>query len=155
MPCGLNSAPFLFTKIVHPLVKFLHKHLVKMFLARWLECITAILRTNLQFPICRRNFAKIWFYGFFGFKCGKSNWELQELMTWPEITLDLRAKAFYISNTGIESILNTLNNMTGHPFVRARKVAPIFGNTNSITFLLGNNRLKTRYLYKSILASTL
>ena len=103
-----------------------------------------------------RNFAKIWFYGFFGFKCGKSVWELQEFMTWPEITLDLRAKAFYIiRNTGIESILNTLNNLTGHPFARARKVATTFGNTNSITFLLGNNILKTRYLYKSILGSTL
>ena len=74
-------------------------------------------------------------------------------MTWLGITLDLRAKMFHISNTRIESILNTLNNLTSTPYVTARKVAQMIGKIISTIFVLANIvRLKTRYLYKSILA---
>ena len=76
-------------------------------------------------------------------------------MTWLGISLDLRAKIFHISNTRIESILNTLNNLTNTPYVTAKMVAQIIGKIISTIFVLGNIvRLKTRYLYKSILAQT-
>ena len=78
--------------------------------------------------------------------CEKSVWEPQEVMTWLGITLDFRGKMFHISNTRIESIT---------PYVTARKVAQIIGKIISTIFVLGNIvRLKTRYLYKSILAQT-
>ena len=74
-------------------------------------------------------------------------------MTWLDISLDLRAKIFHISNTRIESILNALNNLTNTPYVTAKIVAQIIGKIISTIFVLGNIvRLKTRYLYKSILA---
>ena len=76
-------------------------------------------------------------------------------MTWLGITLDLRAKMFHISNTRIESILSTLNNLTSTLYVTARKVAQIIGKILSTIIALENiGRLKTRYLYKSILAQT-
>ena len=85
--------------------------------------------------------------------CKKSVWEPQEVMTWLGITLNLRANMFPISNTRIQSILNTLNNLTSTPYLRAKKVAQIIGKIISTIFVLGNTvRLKTRYLYKSILA---
>ena len=85
--------------------------------------------------------------------CEKSFWEPQEIMTWLGITLDLRAKMFHISNTKIESILNTLNNLTNTPYVTARKVTQMISKIILTIFLLRNIvRLKTRYLYKSILA---
>ena len=85
--------------------------------------------------------------------CEKSVWEPQEVTSWLGITLDLRAKMFHISHTRIESILNTLNNLTSTPYVTARKVAQIIGEIISTVFVLGKIvRLKTRYLYKSILA---
>ena len=60
-----------------------------------------------------------------------------------------------ISNTRNESILNTPNNLTSTPYVTARKVAQIIGKIISTIFVLGNIvRLKTRYLYKSILGQT-
>ena len=48
----------------------------------------------------------------------------------------------YISNTRIESILKTLNNLTSTPYVTARKVAQMIGKIISTIFCL----------YKSILA---
>ena len=49
--------------------------------------------------------------------------------------------------------MKTLNNLTSTPYVTARKVAQMIGKTISTNFVLGNIvRLKTRYLYKSILA---
>ena len=87
--------------------------------------------------------------------CEKSVWELQEVMTWLGITLDLTAKIFGISNTRIESILNKLNNLTSTHYVTATKVAQMICKIISTTFVLGNIvRLKTKYLYKSILVQT-
>ena len=57
--------------------------------------------------------------------CGKSVWEPQEVTTWLGITLHLRAKMFHISHTRIESMSNTLNNLTSTPYVTARKMAQL------------------------------
>ena len=76
-------------------------------------------------------------------------------MTWLGITLDLRTKPFHISNTRIESILNTLNNLNSTPHVIARKVTQIIGKIISTIFVLGNIvRLNTRNFDKSILTQT-
>ena len=68
----------------------------------------------------------------------KSVLEPQEVMTWLGITLDLRGKMFHISNTRIESILNTHNNLTSTPYVTARKVAQVIGKIISTVYVLGN-----------------
>ena len=89
----------------------------------------------------------------FTVNCEKSVWEPQEVMTWLGITLDMRAKMFQISNTRIESILSTLNNLASTLHVTAMKLAQMSGKIISTIFVLGNIvRLKTMYLYKSILA---
>ena len=59
-------------------------------------------------------------------------------MTWLGITLDLRAKMFHISDTRIESILNTVNSLTSTPYVTARKVAQVIGKIISTIFVVGN-----------------
>ena len=104
--------------------------------------------------ICNSQFAQETLQGSgFIVNCEKSVWEPQEIMTWLGITLDLRAKMFHISHTRIESILNTLDNLTSTPYVTGRKVAQVIGKIISTIFVLGNiTRLKTRYLYRSILA---
>ena len=62
---------------------------------------------------------------------------------------------FHISNTTIQLILNTHNNLTSTPYVTAKKVAQIIGKIISTIFTLGNIViLKTWYLYKSVLVQT-
>ena len=62
---------------------------------------------------------------------------------------------FSISNIRIESILNTLNNLTSIPYVTDRKMKQVIGKIVSTIFVFGNIvKLKTKYLYKSILAQT-
>ena len=76
-------------------------------------------------------------------------------MTSLGITLDLRVKTFHISNTRIESTLHSLNNLTSSPYITAMKVAQIIGKIISTIFVFGNIvRLKTKYLYISILTQT-
>ena len=70
--------------------------------------------------------------------CEKSVWKPQEVMNWHGITLDLTAKMFHIRNNRIESILNTLNNLTGTPYVIARKLDQIISKIISTIFVLGN-----------------
>ena len=75
----------------------------------------------------------------------------QEVLTSLEVTLDLRAKIFHISNSRIESILSTLNNLISTPYVTTRKAAQIIGKILSTIFVLENIvRLETRYLFKSL-----
>ena len=153
MPFGLNSVPFLFTKIFHLSVKYWRKHLIKI--AFFLDDGLSVAKSFSK-AICNSQFVQetLQRSGFI-VNCEKSVCEPQEVMTWPGITLDLRAKMFSISNIRIESILNTLNNLTSIPYVTDRRMKQVTGKIVSTIFVFGNIvKLKTRYLYKSILAQT-
>ena len=151
LPFGLNSALFLFTKIFRSLVKYWRRHLIKI--ACFLDDGLSVGESFSE-AICNSQFVQETLQkSGFTVNCEKSVWEPQEVTSWLGITLDLRGKMFHISHARTESILSTLNNLTSTPYVTARKVAQIIGKIISTVFVLGNIvRLKTRYLYKSILA---
>ena len=110
---GLNSAPFLFTKIVRLFVKYCRKHLIKI--ACFLDDGLSVAESFSE-AICNSQFVQeTWQRSGFIVNYEKSVWEPQEIMIWLGITLDLRAKMFHISNTRTESISNTLNNLTSTP----------------------------------------
>ena len=136
LPFGLNSDPFLFTKSARPLAKYWRRHLIKI--ACFLDDGLSVAESFSE-AICNSQFVQetLQKSGFI-VNCEKLFWEPQEVMTWLGITLDLRAKMFHISNTRIESILNTLSNLTNTPYVTARKVAQTIGKINSMIFDIKN-----------------
>ena len=92
---NFSTAMFLFKRIARPLLKYWHKHLIKM---------ACFLEDGLSMPepfseaTCNSNFVQETLQ-----KSGsllhseKSAWEPQELITQLGVALDLRAKTFNIS----------------------------------------------------------
>ena len=132
---GLNSAPFLFTKIIRPLVKYWCKHLIKIacFLSDSLSVAEFFSEAICSSQFVRKTLQKSGFIE----KSEKSVSEPQEVMTWLGITLGLRVKIFHISNTRTESVLKTLNNLTNTPYVTASKVTQRIGKIISTIYVLG------------------
>ena len=87
LPFGLNSASFLFTKIVHALIKYWHKHLIKItfFLDEGLNVAESFSKaiSNSQFA------QDILQKSSFIVNCKKSVREPKEVMIRLGITLDV------------------------------------------------------------------
>ena len=92
LPFGLNSAPFLFTKVVRPLVKYWRKHLVKIacFLDDGLSVADSFLEALQKSNFVKNSLEKSGFI----VNNKKSIWEPQESLTWLGITLYLKTKTF-------------------------------------------------------------
>lgn len=151
LPFGLSSAPFIFTKLVRPLVKYWRKNLIRIacFLDDGISVAESLIEGIQNSNFVRETLQKAGFV----VNIEKSAWEPQESITWLGITIDLKIKSFCISNSRIESITYSLTKLTSTPYVTARNVAKVVGKIISTIFVLGNIvRLKTRFLYKSIIA---
>lgn len=152
LPFGLSSAPYLFTKLMRPLVKY------------WRTCCINIVvylddgwgcSSNLD--LCRENacFIKssIEKSGFM-LNNDKSIWEPVQKLEWLGLVWNANDYCLNIPDRRIDSVLNTLHVVINKfPFVVAREIAKVTGKVISLSPVVGNVcRLMTRHLHQVILS---
>ena len=132
LPFGLTSAPFIFTKVVRPFVKY------------W--------RFNYEEAKSKSEFVQetLTKSGFIP-NIQKSTWEPCKILTWLGIDINLSSGTLKITKSRIDNILNTISLILGNIFVSTRTLAKLAGQLISTKYLIGDIvQLKTRFLYKSI-----
>ena len=78
-------------------------------------------------------------------------WEPIKTLTWLGISVNLNKGCLYVSNERISSLLETIENITNHPYASARTLANLAGKIISTKFVLGDiTQLKTRFIYQCI-----
>ena len=118
LPFGVTSAPFIFTKVVRPLVKYRRYSSVK---------ITCILDVGIGFEYNYEEAKrKSEFVQEILKKSGfipnihKSTWETCKILTWLGIDMDLSLGTLKITRSCIDNILNTISLTLRKIFVSAR-----------------------------------
>ena len=116
-PVRLESVPFLFGKIIHPLVKYWHKKLLKItcFFDKGLSLLESLFEVIPSLHFVQETLQK----SAFVVNGEKPIWETQEVMIEFRIVLNLRNKTFHISNTGTKSISHSFHNLTNNIYVTA------------------------------------
>ena len=154
LPFGLSSAPFIFTKVVRPLVRYWRSRAVR---------ITVYLDDGLgsarDFPRCEAAsvFVKssLQLSGFLP-NDSKSIWQPTCCLVWLGYTIDLSSRIISIPSERILSTEQVIDSIRSqYPFSTARKLAQFVGKIISMGFIFGNiTRIMTRYSHFDILRST-
>ena len=112
LPVGLHSAPFLFGKIIHPLVNYWRKNLLKIacLLDEGLSLLESFFEAIPRVHFVQETLQK----SDFVVQVEKPVWEAQKVMVELRIGFDLRTKTFHISNTGTESISQSLHDLNNN-----------------------------------------
>ena len=146
---GLSSAPFVFTKVVRPLVKHWRSHAVKI--ACFLDNGLGIAYTYQDALSCS-NFVKTTLKNT-GFvpNVTKSIWIPCERIIWLGIEIDINNNILSISSSRITSILNKIEFLTNKIYISAMELSELAGKIISTKFIIGNTtHPKTRNIYKII-----
>ena len=148
LPFGLSTAPFVFTKVVQTLIKYWRLHAISIvcFLD---DCL------GIEFGYSKSETSKFVLNTLInaGFVINKekSVWEPIKTLTWLGISVNLNKGCLYVSNERISSLLETIENITNHPYASARTLANLAGKIISTKFVLGDiTQLKTRFIYQCI-----
>ena len=150
LPFGLSSSPYIFTKLLRPLVKFWRFNGVMI--VGYIDDGIAIsndYETALtQSKFVRQTLLKAGFVP----NIEKSNWLPSFLAEWLGIQVDTYTSLLFIPLRRIESLLKSLDSIfTTFPHTSARKLASVTGKVISMQPVLGNiTRLMTRHLYDTI-----
>ena len=136
---GLTSAPFIFTKVVRPLVKYLRFNSAK---------ITCFLDDGIGIEY---NYEEALTESGFIPNIQKSTWKPCKILTWLGIDINLSSGTLKITKSRIDNILNTISLILRKIFVSARILAKLAGQLISTKYVRGDIvQLKTRFLYKYI-----
>ena len=149
LPFGLSSAPFVFTKVVRPLVKHWRSHAVKI--SCFLDDGLGIAYTYQDALSCS-NFLKTTLINS-GFvpNVTKSIWIPCKRIIWLGIEIDTNNNILSIASSRITSILNKIEFLTNKIYISARELSELAGKIISTKFIIGNiTHLKTRNMYKII-----
>jgi len=149
LPFGLTSAPFIFTKVVRPLVKHWRSNSVKIacFLDDGLGKGDTYLKTKQDSSFVRISLQKAGFIP----NQDKSIWEPTKALTWLGISIDLNTSSLEISSQRVTSIFNTISYLLDKKYISARNLAKLAGKIISTKFILGDIvQIKTRYIYQTI-----
>ena len=154
LPFGLTSAPYIFTKLMRPLVKFWRFNGIKIVVyiddgcgaAHPLEVATAQSQT-VRYSLRDAGFVV---------NSTKSIWAPVQSLIWLGLEWDLALGQFRIALKRINRFLAVVDHfLCSAPYVTARERAVITGHISSMSPVVGNlARLKTRQLYKVIAAQS-
>lgn len=150
LPFGLSSAPYIFSKLLRPLVKYWRFNGVQIVVFLDDGCGTAkdysVASFHSQFvKNSLRNAG-------FAINSTKSNWGPVQSLVWLGLNWNLIGGVFSITNKRVNNFLEIIDQFLSlAPYVTARHCAKITGHVMSMSPVIGNlTRLKTRYLYRVI-----
>ena len=149
LPFGLTSAPFIFTKVVRPLVKYWRFNSVKItcFLDDGIGIEYNYEEAKRKSEFVQETLTKSGFIP----NIQKSTWKPCKILTWLGIDINLSSGTLKITKSRIDNILNTISLILRKIFVSARILAKLAGQLISTKYVIGDIvQLKTRFLYKSI-----
>ena len=149
LPFGLTSAPFIFTKVVRPLVKYWRLNSVKIicFLDDGIGIEYNYEEAKRKSEFVQQTLAK----SVFTPNIQKSTWEPCKVLTWLGVGINLSSGTLKITKSRINNILNTISLILRKIFVSARTLAKLAGQLVSTKYVIGDTaQLKTRFFYKSI-----
>jgi len=151
LPFGLSSAPYIFTKVLRPLVKFWRFNGVRIVVYLDDGCgssdsVELIAKGHAQFVRYSLRDAG------FVVNSSKSGWEPVHSLIWLGLEWNLNSGCFSITRSRIDKFLQIVDRfLTSAPYVTARDCATVAGHIMSMSPVIGHLiRLKTRYLYKVI-----
>ena len=149
LPFGLSTAPFVFTKVVRPLVKYWRFNSIKIacFLDDGLGIDNTFEKALENSTFVLNSLTKAGFI----INSEKSVWQPTKVLTWLGIEVDLNNDTLKISSERIDSILFITEFILSKVYVSARTLSKLTGKIISTKFIIGNIvELKTRALYKVI-----
>ena len=136
LPFGLASAPFIFTKVVGPLVKYWRLNFV--IITYFLDDGTSIEyyyeKAKHKSEFVQQTLTKSGFIH----KIEKSTWESCKILTWLGIDINLSSGTLKITKSRIDNILNTISIILRKIFVSARTLAKLAGQLVSTKYVIGN-----------------
>ena len=150
LPFGLTSAPYLFTKLLRPLVKYWRKNGVKIavFIDDGQSIDIDYEKCNKNSQLVRNSLAASGFLE----NSGKSEWEPKKHTRWLGVDLNLEENCLNIPDYRISSLISSLENAKNKEFMlSARDISKICGKIISMKVVIGNIcQLMTRNMYREI-----
>ena len=149
LPFGLSTAPFVFTKVVRPLIKYWRLHAIRIacFLDDGLgiEFGYSKSKTSSKFILDTLINA--------GFVTSKEKlvWEPTKTLPYLCISINLEKGCLNVSEERISNLLETVEYIANNPYISARTLLKLAGKVISTKFVLGDiTLLKTRFSYQCI-----
>ena len=152
LPFGLSSAPYIFTKLLRPLVKHWRSqgiHTV-VYLDDGFDVESTMSFSEISSNIIRSDLALAGFLA----NEDKSVWVPVHLITWLGIVWDGIQGQISITTTRIDKALHHIDNALQDPRLSAGSLASIVGKIISMSPVLGNlSRIMTRHCQMSVAAA--
>ena len=150
VPFGLTSSPFIFTKLLRPLVKYwrLKGLLVVIYIDDGICISIGPNRTTRNAKFVRDALKRARLVA----NAEKCSWDPTHFAEWLGINVDTHKGIFYLSTRRIESLTSSIDEiLTSLVHSSARKLSQVTGKIISMQPVLGNiSRLMTRHLYMAI-----
>ena len=144
LPLGLCSAPFIFTKVMHSLVKFWKREGIKIcvYLYDGLGASPSLDLAVEEAEFVRNSLSQCDFI----INSEKSVWQPQKELIWLGIKINLINLRFTIPENRVLSIMESIQVTIKHlPYTTVRNLLRLCGKIISTKFVLGNiAQLKTR-----------
>ena len=150
LPFGLSPSPFVFTKLLRPLVKYWRLH--GLFIVVYIDdsiCTTIGLEeTNRNSKFVRDTLIAAGLVP----DAEKSNWEPSQTSEWLGIITDTHKGVLFLPKRRIESLTTSISNvLSNFCSSSARSLARVTGKIISMQPVVGSiSRLMTIYLYSAI-----
>ena len=150
LPFGLSSAPYLFTKLFRPLVRYWRAsdiHLV-LYLDDGAGCEKDFLTTKRSSDRLRSDLVKAGLVA----NCDKSVWVPVQRLEWLGISWDLFNAILFISQLRIDRLISALHAFKEKlPYVTPRFVASVVGKIISLSPCVGNvSLIMSRFLQSAV-----
>ena len=149
LPFGLSSAPFVFTKVVHPLVKQRHLHALEI--VGFLDNCLGIAHQYQDAISCFNFVERTLINSDFVQNVTKSVWILCQRIIWLGMEIDINNNISSITSSQITSIFHKIEFLTNKMYIFARELSELAGKIISTKFIMENiTQLKIRKFYKII-----
>ena len=150
LPFGLSTGPFIFTKLMRPLVAYWRAQAIRIccYLDDGLGASQPYSKAVVVAEMVRNTSLAAGFV----ISEEKSVWQPTEWISWLGIDYDSKENVFKITETRVRSLLESLDyTIDNLPYTTPRKLSRVCGKIMSTMFVVGNlTRLKTRRLYLEI-----
>ena len=146
LPFGISTAPYVFTKVMRPLVKYWRSNGIKICV--YLDDGLGVEKSHNK-AIESSSFVRksLEMSGFVA-NSEKSIWDPTTALTWLGISLNLEKNYLFITDERVYAITVGIQTLLKTPYTSARKIAQIVGKIVSTKYVVGDIvRLKTRYLH--------
>ena len=153
LPFGLTSAPFIFTKVLRPLVRNWRSQGIStvVYLDDGFDIERSLDTSMTNSRIIRSDLRKA---GFITSE-DKCMWHPTQLLTWLGLDWNGLSGTISITPHRIDKVLNVLQKLITHPRTSARKLASAVGMIISMGPVMGNlTRIMTRHCQMSIAGSS-